>query len=140
MTATLAFTLADAARAADDDEYYAEAREKLSEPARSAFMRAVDATYTARHPLVPNPTAALSPLDAAVLKFEDRARRSPRVNEVAILDTLGINATRYYQILNRLIDDPAARKAYPVLLARLARVRDARRSARSAHNLEGASR
>lgn len=41
-------------------------------------------------------------------------------------------ATLYYARLDRLIDDPAAIAAYPMLTARLRRLREARRAARTA--------
>ena len=69
--------------------------------------------------------------DAALLAFELDWYRSAGVKEQAIRDAFGISATTYYARLNRIIDDPAALAAEPVLVNRLRRLRDQRRRARS---------
>lgn len=85
-------------------------------------------------------TAELSELERRILDFESNGRwRSPGAKEAAIRvefdsdfgDGLASGASRYYQILNRLIDDPVALRYNAVLVNRLRRLRDARRSARS---------
>ena len=46
-----------------------------------------------------------------------------------------MSATRYYQVLNALIDAPAALAYDPLLVKRLRRLRQARQRARSARRL-----
>ncbi|HYT11052.1 MAG TPA: DUF3263 domain-containing protein, partial [Mycobacteriales bacterium] len=55
--------------------------------------------------------------------------------EQAISDQLGLSATRYYQVLNALIDRPEALAADPMLVKRLRRLRASRQRARSARRL-----
>jgi hypothetical protein len=72
----------------------------------------------------------LSPRDAAVLEFEREWWRYPGPKDRAIREYLGMSATRYYQILRRLMDDPAASERDPLTIRRLRRIRgDARRKA-----------
>ncbi|HEY0933330.1 MAG TPA: DUF3263 domain-containing protein, partial [Trebonia sp.] len=47
---------------------------------------------------------ALSDRDLQVLAFEHGTWRSQGAKEQAIADVLGLTATRYYQLLNELID------------------------------------
>jgi hypothetical protein len=46
-----------------------------------------------------------------------------------------MSATRYYQVLNTLLDNPAALEADPMLVKRLRRMRASRQRARSARRL-----
>jgi hypothetical protein len=46
-----------------------------------------------------------------------------------------MSATRYYQVLNALIDTPAAMTADPMLVKRLRRLRASRQRQRSARRL-----
>ncbi|APT89577.1 DUF3263 domain-containing protein [Corynebacterium sp. MSK006] len=62
--------------------------------------------------------------DADLLEFAEHAPRSPGARDEAIRERLGISPVRYYQRLNRLIDDADARAAHPLLIARLERLRD----------------
>jgi hypothetical protein len=72
----------------------------------------------------------LSPRDARVLEFEGEWWRYPGPKDRAIREYLGMSATRYYQILRRLMDDPAASELDPLTIRRLRRIRgDARRKA-----------
>lgn len=71
--------------------------------------------------------AGLSGQDLAVLAMERRGWPSPGLKERAIREQLGITPTRYYQLLNALLDDPAALEHDPVTVNRLRRVRAARR-------------
>ncbi|SDQ64403.1 DUF3263 domain-containing protein [Quadrisphaera sp. DSM 44207] len=70
--------------------------------------------------------AGLSQRDAAVLAFERRRWRSRAAKEQAVRDAFDLSATRYHQVLNALLDDPAALAADPVLVQRLRRLRDTR--------------
>ncbi|TNM25124.1 DUF3263 domain-containing protein [Streptomyces sedi] len=68
--------------------------------------------------------------DRAVLALERRSWPSPGAKERAIRERLGISPTRYYQLLNALLDDPSALAHDPVTVNRLRRRRDARRARR----------
>jgi hypothetical protein len=73
----------------------------------------------------------LSELDMRILAFERRGWRSPTLKEQAISDVLGLTATRYYQVLNELIDRPEALEFDPVLVKRLQAQRARRQRIRS---------
>jgi uncharacterized protein DUF3263 len=75
--------------------------------------------------------AALSERDMRILAFERSWWRQPGAKEQAIADTLGLSATRYYQLLNELIDRPEALRFDPVLVKRLRRQRSRRRQLRA---------
>lgn len=74
--------------------------------------------------------AALSERDRAVLAMERRSWSGPGAKERAIREGLDISATRYYQILNALLDDERALAHDPVTVNRLRRIRDAQRARR----------
>lgn len=70
----------------------------------------------------------LSDTDRAVLEFEGEWWTYPGPKDRAIREYLGMSATRYYQVLRRLIDDAGAEEVAPLTIRRLRRVReDARR-------------
>ncbi|GAA1501842.1 DUF3263 domain-containing protein [Streptomyces synnematoformans] len=73
---------------------------------------------------------ALTERDLAVLALEKRAWPAPGAKERAIRERLGLSPTRYYQVLNALLDDPRALAHDPVTVQRLRRVRQSRRDAR----------
>ncbi|MGE5134579.1 MAG: DUF3263 domain-containing protein [Gemmatimonadota bacterium] len=75
--------------------------------------------------------AELSELQVRILAFERHWWRQPGAKEQAILDSLGITPTRYYQLLNELIDDPDALASDPALVTRLRRQRARRERLRS---------
>jgi hypothetical protein len=66
-----------------------------------------------------------------ILAFERSWWQSPGAKEREILDTFGISPTRYYQLLNELIDSPDALKFDPVLVKRLRAQRARRQRMRS---------
>jgi len=68
--------------------------------------------------------------ERAVLDFERRHWKHAGAKEQAIRDEFELSATRYYQILNALLDDPAALAYRPALVGRLRRIREARGRAR----------
>lgn len=76
------------------------------------------------------PTEGLSERDRAVLAVERRGWAGPGAKERAIRERLDISPTRYYQLLNALLDDPAALAHAPVTVNRLRRVREAQRARR----------
>lgn len=74
---------------------------------------------------------ALSERDRAVLVFEKQYWKYTGAKEQAIRDRFEMSATRYYQVLNALLDRPEAQEFEPVLVKRLRRQRAARQRARS---------
>lgn len=76
--------------------------------------------------------AALSDADKRILAFERGWWRFPGAKEREILEVFSMPATRYYQLLNELIDRPEAAQFDPALVARLRRQRVRRRGMRSA--------
>jgi hypothetical protein len=70
--------------------------------------------------------ATLPARDAHLLDFERRNWRSPGAKEEAIRVELELSAARYYQLLNAVIDSPAALRHDPMLIRRLRRLRDGR--------------
>ena len=77
-------------------------------------------------------TAALTERDAAILAFEHEWWRHGGAKEEAIRRDFGVPPARYYQLLNALIDSPAAIAHDPMLVRRLQRIREARTDARAA--------
>jgi Protein of unknown function (DUF3263) len=86
-------------------------------------------------PVVELRGAQLSDRDRAILAFERQWWKYAGAKEQAVRDLFGMSATRYYQVLNSLIDTPEALVADPMLVKRLRRVRAARQRARSARRL-----
>ncbi len=72
---------------------------------------------------------ALSDRDRAILEFEKDWWRFEGAKNEAIRERFHLSATRYYQVLNGLLDDPDALSAQPVVVRRLQRQRQARRRA-----------
>jgi hypothetical protein len=73
----------------------------------------------------------LSDRDRALLAFEAQWSRHTASKEESIRDVFGISAARYYQLLNAVIDSPAAVRHDPLLVRRLLRARDERAEARA---------
>ena len=61
-----------------------------------------------------------------MLAFERHWWRYAGAKEAAIRDRFGMSATRYYQVLNALVDRPEALALDPLLVRRLRRMRAAR--------------
>lgn len=51
--------------------------------------------------------------------------------ETAVRAEFGVSLTRYWQVVNRVLDDPDALRFDPQLVRRLRRIRSARATARS---------
>ena len=77
----------------------------------------------------------LSARDAEILMFERQWWKFAGAKEQAIRDKFQMSATRYYQILNALIDKPEALAQDPLLVKRLRRLRATRQRNRSAKRL-----
>ena len=77
----------------------------------------------------------LSERDARILDFERQWWKYAGAKEQAVRELFDMSATRYYQVLNALIDSPAALARDPMLVKRLRRMRMSRQRARSARRL-----
>ncbi|WP_018907875.1 DUF3263 domain-containing protein [Salinispora arenicola] len=77
-------------------------------------------------PAAGTPTTGLTGRERDILDFEQQWWRYPGAKEQAIRDRFGLTATRYYRLLNTLLDNPAALAAEPLLVGRLRRLRSAR--------------
>jgi hypothetical protein len=78
-----------------------------------------------------SPVAALGERERGVLAFERQWWRHAGAKEEAIRRRFGVGPTAYYQLLSRLIDDPAALAHDPMLVKRLQRQRASRRRQRA---------
>jgi hypothetical protein len=81
------------------------------------------------------PEGDLSDRDREILAFERQWWKYAGAKEQAVRELFGLSATRYYQVLNALIDSPAALAHDPMLVKRLRRMRASRQRARSARRL-----
>lgn len=82
-----------------------------------------------------SPAPELDPRSRAILDFEREWWRYAGAKEHAIRERFGLSTTRYYQLLNRIIDDDAALAYDPMLVRRLRRLRAARQRQRAARRL-----
>ena len=78
---------------------------------------------------------ALSTRDRAILEFERQWWKYAGAKEQAVRELFGLSGTRYYQVLNALIDRPEALAHDPMLVKRLRRMRQSRQRTRSARRL-----
>jgi hypothetical protein len=81
------------------------------------------------------PGLVLSARDTENLEFERQWWKYAGAKEQADREKFDMSATRYYQVLNALIDKPEALASDPLLVRRLRRLRAARQRQRSARRL-----
>ncbi|MGQ0837060.1 DUF3263 domain-containing protein [Actinokineospora sp.] len=77
----------------------------------------------------------LSDRERAMLAFEKQWWKYAGAKEQAIRELFEMSSTRYYQVLNELIEKSEALEADPMLVKRLRRMRASRQRARSAKRL-----
>ena len=77
----------------------------------------------------------LTERDLEMLDFERSWWKHAGVKERAIRERFGLSATRYYQLLNELLEKPAALAHDPILVKRLKRLRAYRQRQRVARLL-----
>jgi hypothetical protein len=77
----------------------------------------------------------LTDRDIEVLDFERSWWKHAGVKEQAIRERFNMSATRYYQLLNELLENPAAMDHDPILVKRLKRLRMYRQRQRVARLL-----
>ncbi len=84
---------------------------------------------------MPIPRVGLSDEQAALLDFEKNWWSLSGSKESEIRERFGISPTRYYQLLNALIDSEDALIHDPLLIKRLRRLRETRQKERTARRL-----
>lgn len=94
-------------------------------------MSAVEKPHTG----IDAPAEQLSARDREILSLERLWWQYAGAKEQAIRDKFDMSATRYYQVLNALIDSEKALAHDPLLVKRLRRMREKRQRSRSARRL-----
>jgi hypothetical protein len=82
-----------------------------------------------------DPADGLTRREHDILAFERQWWKFAGSKEEAIRELFSMSATRYYQVLNTLVDRPEALAADPMLVKRLRRLRASRQKARAARRL-----
>jgi hypothetical protein len=114
------------------DEYDRDPQEKILEGFGSLEEKVMYESTSVRS----NPEtsgAGLSERDRAVLGFERQWWKYSGAKEAAIRELFDMSATRYYQLINSLIDTPEAMEFDPMMVKRLRRMRSSRQASRSAN-------
>ena len=78
------------------------------------------------------PTSDLSERDRDILNFERQWWKYAGAKEQAVREKFDMSSSRYYQVLNALIDKPEALAQDPLLVKRLRRLRSSRQKVRAA--------
>jgi hypothetical protein len=73
---------------------------------------------------------ALTERDRAILDFERTWWSQPGPKETAIRERFELSNTRYYELLNDVLEDPDAMDYDPLVVRRLRRLRERRRKQR----------
>jgi len=108
----------------------------MGKPTASAELAAeLNDSSTEPSPAESGDATGLSEQERKIIEFERKWWRYAGAKEQAINDLFGVPATRYYQLLNTLIDKPEALEIDPLLVKRLRRLRSTRQQARSARRL-----
>ena len=82
----------------------------------------------------------ISARDAEILTFEREWWKHAGNKEQAVREAFDLSPTRYYQLLNRIIDDEAALAHDPMLVKRLRRLRAQRQRQRAARRVGAGAR
>ena len=89
----------------------------------------------ASEPEAGQPGTTLTEREQEILSFERQWWKYAGAKEQAVRELFDMSATRYYQVLNALLDRPDALAHDPMLVKRLRRLRASRQRARSARRL-----
>jgi hypothetical protein len=84
---------------------------------------------------IPTEQETAAGLSQRDLEFERHWWKYAGAKEQAVREKFDMSSTRYYQVLNALIDRPEALEADPLLVRRLRRLRASRQRQRSARRL-----
>jgi len=80
-------------------------------------------------------STGLSRRELDILDFERKWWKYAGAKEDAIRELFAMSATRYYQVLNAIVDSESALAADPMLVKRLRRLRASRQKSRAARKL-----
>jgi hypothetical protein len=80
--------------------------------------------------------AGLTDRDREILAFGKQWWKYAGSKEQAVRELFDMSATRYYQVLNALIDTPGALEHDPILVKRLRRMRATRQRSRTARRTD----
>jgi hypothetical protein len=101
----------------------------------------MDAAESTQRPDDPSPRRGagtpdgLTRRDHEILAFERQWWKHAGAKERAIRELFCMSPTRYYQVLNQLIDSEAALRVDPMLIKRLRKTRASRKRTRAARRL-----
>src|SRR5947209_20625936 len=98
-------------------------------------MDAAESLTPADEPAEPAASGGLTGREHAMLAFERQWWKYAGAKERAIHELFDMSDTRYYQLLNALLDKQEALRADPMLIKRLRRQRTTRARARNARKL-----
>jgi uncharacterized protein DUF3263 len=107
----------------------------IHEPGTTSRSLMESATEPRGLPTVHRPARELSRREREILAFEGQWWKYAGAKEQAVRELFDMSATRYYQVLNALIDKPEALAAEPLLIRRLRRMRTGRQRTRAARRL-----
>lgn len=104
-----------------------------SEPGSADLSSDIPLPVTSQEQALPIVESAekLSLRERAMLVFERKWWRHAGSKEQAIREQFDLSATRYYQVLNKLLDRPEALEFDPMTVGRLRRLRATRSRVRS---------
>jgi hypothetical protein len=86
-------------------------------------------------PAVRRPVRELDRREREILAFESQWWKYAGAKEQAVRELFDMSPTRYYQVLNALMDKPEAMAADPLLIRRLRRLRTGRQRSRAARRV-----
>ncbi|MGQ0574077.1 MAG: DUF3263 domain-containing protein [Pseudonocardia sp.] len=81
------------------------------------------------------PAGELGLRELEILAFERQWWKYAGAKEQAVRELFDLSATRYYQVLNAILEKPAAMATDPLLVKRLRRLRSGRARTRAARRL-----
>lgn len=113
----------------------ADAPEGVSHADLGACEAAIAAAERGAGDAAGDTAVGLSDRDHKILEFERQWWKYSGAKEQAVKELFDMSATRYYQVLNALIDTPEALAQDPMLVKRLRRMRSSRQRARTARRL-----
>lgn len=88
-----------------------------------------------RHERATGTSDELTLREQEILAFERQWWKYAGAKEQAVRELFDLSATRYYQVLNAILEKPAAMRADPLLVKRLRRLRSGRARTRAARRL-----
>jgi hypothetical protein len=108
---------------------------RLAEPITQPIERVVEAPPDPGPAPEPVSGRELTDRERGILAFEAQWWKRSGKKDAAIRELFDMSASRYYQLLNTLLESPAALRADPMLIKRLRKARAARQRARAAQRL-----